>query len=94
MIQIALDTVIDNVAALAVERCLLHDLSKVFPFLGVADIDDDTISRIASEPIEAREERSRLTTQATTLEDVIRILQVYNTGGSGRSAQRHLLLPD
>ncbi|WPH02703.1 interferon-induced gtp-binding protein mx [Acrodontium crateriforme] len=65
--EIAIDTIIDNVSALAIERCLLSDLSRLIVLEKVSNLDDDQLSELAREPEEARQEREKLTKQITAL---------------------------
>lgn len=86
ILKIALDTVIDNVATLAVERCLLDDLPDLIALDDVAGLDDDRLSIIGCEPLEAQEERSRARAQASALEEVIRTCRRHASHQSSQQA--------
>ena len=80
--QIALDTFVENVAALGVEKCLLHDLPDLISPTRVPSMADKKVSELGAEPAESREERAKAMAQAKALEEVIRTCRMYATYGT------------
>jgi hypothetical protein len=75
--QNSLDTMINNIATLGVERCLLHELKDLFPADKMDTLSDELVARVASEPPEIRTERYKARSQATVLENVIQTCRRY-----------------
>ena len=73
MRQLAIDNFIDNIAALAVERCLLYDLPDIMDPEKAWTMSDEEVAAVAAEDEEARVSRHRLYSQKVALEDTIRI---------------------
>lgn len=87
-----MDTFIENVASLGIERCLLSDLSNIIPTSDATDMSDAKVAEIASEPPAVYEERAKAEAQAKALEEVIRVCRPYtirNTGVSFDSTNRY-----
>ena len=87
--KVALETFVEIVPTIAVERWLLSDLPDLIPPKDAYTMDEPTISRIASEPVSARQQRTKLSSQRAVLKDVIDICQPYVTYDSGK-VQIHL----
>lgn len=66
--QVALKVLIDNVASLAIENCLMEGLSEILSPANIMDMDDDLITAVAAEPEEAQIERQLLTEKLKVLE--------------------------
>lgn len=71
--QIAVNTFIENMATLAIERWLLHDLSALMPSEKVLIMTDYEIAAVAAEPEESQSQRKRLVSQIAVLEKAVRI---------------------
>lgn len=83
-LQVALDTLVDNVAMLGIEACLLHDLPSVIPGDAIYDMDDQQISLLAAEPADAAERRDRLQRETDVLKDTAKVFYKYAYIGQGR----------
>ena len=66
-----MDTIIQNVATLAVERCLLHGLANIVSSSTMNGLDVDTVSLIADEHPHARNQRTRNARQQEILSEVL-----------------------
>lgn len=71
--QIALNTLLDNVATLAIERCLLSDLPDLISPNHITELSDEQLLALGSEPPQAREDRARAIAQAEALTAVIKV---------------------
>jgi len=58
----------DNFSVLAIEKCLLQELPKIFSPDAVAALDNTIIADIAAEPAGSKTERQRLTVKLRVLE--------------------------
>lgn len=65
---------IDNFSVLAVEKCLLQELPKIFSPDIVAALPDSVVQSIAAEPEDLVYERAQLETKLRTLEKTLRSL--------------------
>lgn len=70
--QIAVDNLVDNVATLAVEKALLHDMPNLMVPAIVHVMSDEEMARIATEPEESKSRRKRLTAQLEALQSALR----------------------
>ena len=82
--QIALNTLIENVASLGIERCLLRDLSDLIPATEAMTLSDDTIESIAGESHEVVAQRTTAESQMAALDEVIRVCRPMMVDRSGR----------
>ncbi|EXJ87644.1 hypothetical protein A1O1_04568 [Capronia coronata CBS 617.96] len=57
--KVAMKTLVDDIAVLAVERCLLKNIPELLPSRTIISLSDDQISTVAAESDDARAERSR-----------------------------------
>ncbi|KAK8199378.1 dynamin family protein [Phyllosticta capitalensis] len=73
--KVAMKMVIDNIAALAIERCLMLHLQSMFSPEIVHDLDEETVKAIAAEPEDSRLQRAMTTEK---LESLRRALQIVN----------------
>jgi hypothetical protein len=73
--QVALKTFIDDVGMYAVEGALLGNLPTIFNPEVVADLDEEMITKVASESPETIIEREDLEKQLSTLEKSLKALQ-------------------
>jgi len=55
-----MNTFIDNIAVLAIEQCLIDELTNVFTPDVVADMDENTLGILAAESEDMKKERTRL----------------------------------
>ena len=67
--------VIDNIAALAIERCLMLHVQSMFSPEIVHDLDEEIVKAIAAEPEDSRLQRAMTTEK---LESLRRALQIVN----------------
>lgn len=65
---------------LAIERCLLHDLPNM---LDCSSMDDDQVSRIASETPEARDSRDRTQRQIDAIRSALETFGMYSDSTAG-----------
>lgn len=66
--------VIDNVACLGVEQCLMRNLPNLFTPDSVVDLDEETIRNIASEPPGLTIKRKKLQKKKQSLLEGLQIL--------------------
>ncbi|KAF2132512.1 dynamin-1 [Dothidotthia symphoricarpi CBS 119687] len=64
----AISVFINNIAVLAIENCLIKDLSSIFSPTLIANLDDDKLHAIASESSEIRHDRDSLRQKLSALE--------------------------
>nr|POF02501.1 interferon-induced gtp-binding protein mx [Quercus suber] len=69
--DIALDNFIENVASLAIERCLLHDLRSLIQPQVMWRWSEEKLAEIASEPEDAQREREKLRAKVVALESAV-----------------------
>nr|POF24700.1 interferon-induced gtp-binding protein mx [Quercus suber] len=69
--DIALDNLIENVASLAIERCLLHDLRSLIQPQTMWRWSEEKLAEIASEPGDAQRERQRLRAKVAALDSAV-----------------------
>lgn len=72
-----MNTFVENVACLGVEKCLLHDLSNLISPAKAITLGDDQIRNIAAESAEVMAGRTRAETQKAALDEVIAICRSY-----------------
>lgn len=72
--QSAISVFINNIAVLAIENCLIKDLSAIFSPTLTANMDDEQLYAIAAESKEVRYERSSLKQKLAVLESGKQIL--------------------
>ncbi|KAK7524157.1 dynamin family protein [Phyllosticta citriasiana] len=72
--KVAMKLVIDNIASLGIEQCLLRKLPDLFTPEKVASLDDETISSIAAEPNASKERRKRIKDKVQSLEQGLQAL--------------------
>jgi hypothetical protein len=72
--QSAISVFINNIAVLAIENCLLKNLSAIFSPTMTADMDDEQLHAIAAESEDAREERLLLKSKLDALKSGKQIL--------------------
>ncbi|KAK6435688.1 hypothetical protein LTR95_008123 [Oleoguttula sp. CCFEE 5521] len=75
--QVALKMLVDNVAGLGVESCLLEGLQSAFTAHTVMCLGDDVVQNIATELQESASERSRTQEKLRTLDNGLHILTRY-----------------
>ena len=68
---------VDNVAAQAVEACLLTRLSEILSPTSILEMDADLITAIAGEPEESQVEREQLTRKLAVLKSGLDICKRY-----------------
>ncbi|KAK7520952.1 dynamin family protein [Phyllosticta citriasiana] len=86
--KVAMKLVIDNIASLGIEQCLLRKLPDLFTPEKVASLDDETISSIAAEPNASKERRKRIKDKVQSLEQGLQALaSVAPTDGLNASVQ-------
>jgi GTP-binding protein EngB required for normal cell division len=73
--QVALKKVIDDFSVLAVEACLIQKLPTLFCPEDVLDIDDATVTALATEDEEAAAERAQCNEKLKVLEQGLKVLQ-------------------
>ncbi|KAF1850557.1 dynamin family protein [Cucurbitaria berberidis CBS 394.84] len=73
--KVALKKIIDDFSVLAVETCLVQKLPTLFCPADIIDIDDTTVSALASEDEESSAERAQCDEKLKILEDGLRALQ-------------------
>jgi hypothetical protein len=86
--QVALKTLVDNIAVLSIESCLLGALKEAFTARMVMNLDDDTVQKIAAENQESVTERKRTQEKLRILETGLRTLKRYR-----RSQHQSIKLP-
>jgi hypothetical protein len=72
--QSAISVFINNTAVLAIENCLIKDLSAIFSPTLTADMDDEQLQAIAAESEDVRCERDTLRKKLEVLQSGKRIL--------------------
>lgn len=82
--QSAISVFINNTAVLAIENCLIKDLSAIFSPTLTADMDDEQLQAIAAESEDVRFERDALRKKLEVLQSGKRILYEH----IGKSRQR------
>nr|OQO31372.1 hypothetical protein B0A51_03367 [Rachicladosporium sp. CCFEE 5018] len=75
--KVALKMLVDNVAGLGVESCLLEGLKSAFTAHTVMCLGDDVVQNIATELQESASERSRTQEKLRTLDNGLHILTRY-----------------
>ena len=70
-------TLVENVATLAVEKCLLHGLDDIVSAVTMQSLDSDTVALIADERPEDRVLRSSSMEQRDTLVEVLEDCAMY-----------------
>jgi hypothetical protein len=73
-IQSAISVFINNIAVLAIENCLIKELSGIFSPTLIANMDDKQLHAIAAESEEVRHERSSLQKKLVVLQSGKQIL--------------------
>ncbi|KAJ9607880.1 hypothetical protein H2200_007959 [Cladophialophora chaetospira] len=73
--KVALKTVIDAFGMYAIEATLLEKLFSVFEPEVVFDLDDETVSKVASESSESLRQREELESKLSTLQQSLKTLQ-------------------
>ncbi|KAI4709423.1 hypothetical protein J4E89_006172 [Alternaria sp. Ai002NY15] len=73
--KVALKRLIDDFAVLAVEACFIQELPTLFSPTDVMDLDDATVTALASESEESAGERKRFSDKLRILESGLRALQ-------------------
>ncbi|KAK4150030.1 hypothetical protein C8A00DRAFT_46486 [Chaetomidium leptoderma] len=82
--KVALETVIDSVSTLAVERCLLQKLPGILNPEVVCELPDDIVSRIAAEGPESVAKREQATEKLAVLEEaMVELRRLGTLGGQG-----------
>lgn len=76
-LQVAMKILVDNVAVLGIEHCLLEALQASFTAHTVMGLDNDVIDKIAAESQESKTERVRTREKLHILDDGLRILNRY-----------------
>ena len=77
-LQIALDTFIDNVATLAIERALLRDLPDlILSSCDPSSLTDEQLEAVAGESEEVKEQRTKAVHRVAALEAVIQTCRQY-----------------
>lgn len=88
-VQIALDTFVDNVATLAIERVLLRDLPDlVLSSCDPSSLSDEELEAVAGESEEVKEQRTKAVHRVAALEAVIQTCRQYK--GISRSTPQEL----
>jgi len=78
LLQIALDTFVDNVATLAIERVLLRDLpSLILSSCDPSSLSDEELEAVAGESEEVKEQRTKAIHRVAALEAVIQTCRQY-----------------
>ncbi|KAK8170062.1 P-loop containing nucleoside triphosphate hydrolase protein [Phyllosticta citrichinensis] len=72
--EVTMKTVIDNIAVLAIEQCLLGNLAHVFSPEKVFGLDEETVADIAAESKELREERAATADKLKALKKALQTL--------------------
>jgi hypothetical protein len=75
--QRAMSVFINNIAVLAIENCLLSELSGIFSPSLIADLSDQMLCAIAAESKEVDEERSSLREKLRALQSGKQILNEH-----------------
>jgi hypothetical protein len=75
---------IENIAALGIERCLLRNLSDIAPASEAITLSDARIESIAGESPEVVAQRTTAESQMAVLDEVIRICRPMIADRSGR----------
>jgi GTP-binding protein EngB required for normal cell division len=73
--KVAQKKIIDDFSVLAIEACFIQQLPSLFSPTDVINIDDATVSALASESEESSKERTRCSEKLQVLEDGLRALQ-------------------
>lgn len=73
-IKVALKVLVDNVAVLGIEQCLLSELADIFSPRVVAELSEQTIQEIAAETEDVQAERRRLKDKLGVLEAGLKTL--------------------
>ena len=68
---------VDDFAVLAVESCLMKKLEHILTPDVVMTLSDETVRDIAAESEESQAERRRLTEKLNSLEEGLKVLQVF-----------------
>ncbi|KAH7025370.1 putative dynamin GTPase [Macrophomina phaseolina] len=86
--KVALNIFVDNIATLAVENCLIGKLADIFSPTVVALMDDETLSRLASETEDIKNEREVLKGRLKSLQQGARIIKRQAQVGYSAAAGR------
>lgn len=82
VLQVAVDTFIDNMATLGIERWLLHDLSALLPPESIWAMNDDEVAAIGAEAHDAETLRRKLKDQVAVLQTAVRICRRHARQGA------------
>ena len=86
--KIALDTFVDNMATLAIENCVLADLHELFSPNLVSEMDDEMLSRLASESVETVRNRAAVTKDLATFKNALLVCQGRGAGSVSLASSR------
>ncbi|KAK0890676.1 hypothetical protein LTR91_022708 [Friedmanniomyces endolithicus] len=75
--KVAMKTLVDNIAVLGIESCLLEGLKDAFTAQTVMGLKDDMVQKIAAEDQDSVTERTRTQEKVRILEDGLRTLNRY-----------------
>ncbi|KAI4654177.1 uncharacterized protein J4E78_007222 [Alternaria triticimaculans] len=92
--KVALKRLIDDFAVLAVEACFIQELPTLFSPADVIDLDDTSVTALASESEEAAGERKRWTAKLKVLEGGLRALQGVQDISLAQQDPGNALLPN
>ncbi|QIW99741.1 hypothetical protein AMS68_005259 [Peltaster fructicola] len=77
--QVARNNLVDNIATLSIERCLLSRIADVFTPELVAGLGPEAIDRLGEEPSDVTEERSKTQAKVQALRAAIKTCRKYIT---------------
>ncbi|MCJ1464577.1 hypothetical protein MMC07_003190 [Pseudocyphellaria aurata] len=87
--KVAIKVLVDNVAALGIEQCLLSELAEIFSPTVVLEIPEKQLQEIAAETEDALAERKRLQEKLSALEAGLKTLKRLNRHKSAVNEQGH-----
>jgi hypothetical protein len=82
ILQSAISVFINNIAVLAIENCLIKDLSAIFSPTLTANMDDEQLQAIAGECEEVRCEREDLRKKLQNSPDMSHSIETHRSGSS------------
>jgi hypothetical protein len=77
-------TLIDNVALLVIEDCLIRELPNLFDSNEVASMDDDTLAKLAAESQDLHDERTEQQKRLEVLQIGLAECEKYENSNVGR----------